>query len=316
MRRGGLNALYLMLVVAIALLSACSRGEEKARGGELQVVATLFPIYDFARQVGGDKVEVRLLLPPGMEAHSFEPRPEDILRMNRADLFLYTNKYMEPWGAKLLAGISNKRLLVVEAGAGASLLPAGDAEPGEGHAGHGHGEGMDPHIWLDVDNARKMVDNIADGFARQDPANREVYLRNAAAYKAKLAALDERFRSRLSNCSTRMFMHGGHFAFGYLAKRYGLTYFSAYAISANAEPSPKKVMELVNRIREHNLRAIFYEELISPAMAETISRETGAELVKVHGIHNVSRDEMDRGVTYLSLMEQNLESLAKGLQCR
>ena len=139
---------------------------------------------------------------------------------------------------------------------------------------------------------------------------------NAAAYKKRLEELDSRFRNGLAVCRTREFIHGGHFAFAYLARRYNLTYLSAYGITADSEPSPRRMMELVRTVREHGLKAVFFEELLAPRVAETVAGETGAQLVRLHGIHNVSRQELDRGVTYLGLMEENLANLRKGLECR
>jgi len=161
-----------------------------------------------------------------------------------------------------------------------------------------------------------MVATIADALAAKDPANGNYYRANAASYQQKLAELDRKFQEGLSNCGTRRFLHGGHYAFGYLADRYNLQYISAYAISADAEPRPQKLVELIGLMRRYTITYIFYEELISPRVAEAIARETGGSLLRLHGIHNISRDDLQRGATYLSLMEQNLANLRKGLQCR
>jgi zinc transport system substrate-binding protein len=128
--------------------------------------------------------------------------------------------------------------------------------------------------------------------------------------------LDERFKKGLSACSSRLFLHGGHYAFGYLAARYGLEYRAAYSVSANAEPTPKRVAEIVDLTKKSGQKYIFYEELISPTMANAIARESGASLLKLHGAHNVAREELDSGVTFISLMEKNLDNLKAGLQCR
>ncbi len=128
--------------------------------------------------------------------------------------------------------------------------------------------------------------------------------------------MDKKFREGLSGCSQRLFLHGGHYAFGYLAKQYGLRYVSAYPLSANAEPTPRKLMALVDLMRKNSLNTIFYEELLSPRVAETIARETGATLLKLNVVENVTREELAAGETYLSLMEENLKNLRTGLQCR
>jgi zinc transport system substrate-binding protein len=306
----------LALFAALILVwSACQRQEQVPAADKLKVVTTLFPLYDFARNVGKGKVEVSLLLPPGVEPHSFEPKPNDIVRVNRADVFIYTNKFMEPWAEDILRGVGRSDLLVVDSSRGATFLPAGERV--EKHEeGHGHATGMDPHIWLSIPNALKMVDNIAAGLASRDPGNRDFYQGNAEAYKSELKHLDQKFKEGLLTCKTRMFLHGGHYAFGYLADRYGLSYISAYAVSADAEPTPGRLVKLINLMKSHSLRFIFTEELISPRTAQIIAEETGATILKLHGVHNVGREDMERGATYLSLMELNLENLRKGLQCR
>jgi zinc transport system substrate-binding protein len=324
---GSVRILALGVLCALAIvLVGCSKNDEgrtPAAHAGMSVVTTLFPLYDFARNVAGDRAEVTLLLPPGMEPHSFEPRPEDIVRVSRASLFVYTNRAMEPWAADILKGVGGGGPTVVDASRGARLLAAaGIHEHGDHHNEGDHHDGphdetrMDPHLWLDFANAQRMVDNIAAGMAERDPANREAYLANAAAYKAKLAHLDERYRQGLASCSSRTVVHGGHFAFGYLAARYGLRYEAAFAASADAEPTPAKLAALVKRIRTEGVRTIYTEELIDPRTAETIARETGAAILPLNGAHTVSRDDLARGVTFISLMEKNLENLRKGLQCR
>jgi zinc transport system substrate-binding protein len=322
-RRSALNRLFLKFLILTLLLFpalSCRKNSESEGGKKLRVITTLFPLYDFSREIAGDKAEITMLLPPGMEPHGFEPKPEDIIRISKADLFVYTNKYMEPWAGDLLKGIGNERLLVVDASKGVKFLPAAghDEHGGEevDEHGHGHGEGMDPHIWLDFDNAVKMVNTIAEGMAGKDPGNRGYYMERAAAFTKRLNSLDERFRKGLSECRSHTFLHGGHYAFGYLAARYGLSYKAAYAVSANSEPTPRRIAELVNLMKENNLKYIFYEELISPTMADAIARESGATLLKLHGAHNISKEELDGGATFISLMEKNLVNLKKGLECR
>lgn len=304
----------LMLPVAISLCTACHKRDQGGSPGKLKVVTTLFPLYDFAKQIGGNKADVSLLLPPGVEPHSFEPKPDDMVRVNRADLFIFTNKYMEPWAAQVVAALDNKKIVVVDTSRGVKLLKAGSGHE-DGDHGHEAG-GVDPHMWLDFDNARIMVDNMLAGFVAKDPANREYYSANATAYKAQLVALDQRFKAGLSQCEKREFLHGGHFAFGYLAKRYGLRYQSAYAVNADAEPTAAKLADLVKQMRRYGLKYVYTEELLNPRVAETIAQETGADVLHLHGAHNISKEDLDRGVTFVSLMEENLKNLRIGLQCR
>jgi zinc transport system substrate-binding protein len=313
-----LRALTVLLVcppLLWALPLSCTRGGgSPADSSRLKVITTLFPLYDFARNVAGDKARVTLLLPPGMEPHSFEPKPGDMLKVMSADLLVYSGKSMEPWVEGILKGVENKNLLIVDSSTGINLVEQREATDKDDH-GHGHGK-ADPHVWLDLSKAEKMVDNILEGLVTKDPTNREYYKGNAEAYKVRKREMDEKYRTTLLTCKNRMFVHGGHFAFGYLANRYNLHYISAYRGSPDAEPTPKRLIELKNVLKRFNLHYVFYEELITPRVAEIISRETGAALLKLHGAHNVTREELEKGITFLSIMENNLNNLMVGLECQ
>lgn len=305
-----------MAVVCCAalLVAGCKKAEVKPLVG-LQVVTTLFPLYDFARTIAGGKAQVTMLLPPGVEPHTFEPKPEDMIRISRAGLFIYTSKYMEPWAEKIVTGIDSKTLRVVNAGEGANYR-AGMSKDEHGH-GLEHGQkGMDPHIWLDFANAARMVDAILAGFIAADPSNGGVYRQNAGALKIRLAALDERYRKNLSSCTTRKLLHGGHYTFGYLAHRYELEYHALSGISSDSEPSAERMVALVREIRSSGAKYLFAEELLSPRLTETLAQEAGVGVLMLHGAHNLSRDDMSRNVTFFDLMERNMEQLQKGLQCR
>lgn len=310
-----IHRLLMLFTCGFLLLSGCERRQETTSLGKLRVVTTIFPLYDFARVVGGEQAEVIQLLPPGVEPHSFEPTPETIISLSKADLFIFSGSEMEPWAEKLAAGVArNGKPVMVAAGKGARYLSPAENQDHDEPEGHGHGK--DPHIWLDCDNAAIMVDRIAESFVALAPALADSFKNNAAAYKARLKNLDSRFAAGLSDCQSRQFVHGGHFAFAYLAERYKLHYSSAYGMAADSEPSSAKLAGLVKTIREKRLKYVFYEELLSPRTAETVAAETGAALLKLHGIHNVTRKELESGASYLSLMEQNLETLRKGLVCR
>jgi len=304
----------LTLLFAVCLVALSCQGKEAGpSSGKQVVVTTLFPLYDFANNVAGSRADVSLLLPPGLEPHGFEPRPADIMKLNSADLFIYTSPEMEPWAATLLKGLQNKKLEAVNASTG--IIP--DREP-NGHRdrhGHGHESDVDPHLWLDFANAMKMVDNIRDGLIRKDPAGREFYDKNAAAYNEKLKDLDARYRAALQGCRVKSIISGGHFAFHYLASRYGLGYDSVYGFSPDAEPTPGSIARIARTLKQNGSRYLFYEELLDPRVAKTIASETGATLIRLHGAHNLSKEEFDRGETFIGIMNRNLDNLKIGLEC-
>jgi zinc transport system substrate-binding protein len=329
MTRGIFNGIWkraacLLLLLAAPALLSCSAGDGRKDSGEVKVrvVASLYPIYDFAKNIGGNRAGVSLLLPPGEEPHSFEPRPADILNLNKADIFIYTNAYMEPWAIDLAKSLDKKKALMLDSSAGIAFMEEAAGHDMHDHAGHEEHKaedhdhsGMDPHVWLDFGNAARMVDNITEAFIQKDPEGRDYYLKNAAAYKAALADLDGRYKKALGSCKHRLFINGGHFAFGYLAKRYGLKYMSAYGVSADSEPTPGQVSKIASLLKRYDLKYIYHEELLQPRMAETIAKETGAGLLLLHGAHNITREDFEKGVSFIGLMDQNLENLVKGLEC-
>lgn len=288
-----------------------------------QIITTLFPTYDFAKQIGKDKVDVYLLLPPGVEPHTFEPKPQDIVKINKSDIFIYTGKDMEPWAEDLLKGVPNKNLKVVDASYGIEFMSGKEEHDHDSHIDkdddhdhHHHGE-KDPHIWLDFANAQIMVDTIAKAVIEKDPVNKDFYLKNATDYKAKLVDLDKRFKETLATAKHKTIIYGGHFAFGYFSKRYGLQYDSPYeGFSPNAQPSPKAIGELIKKLKKSQIKYIYYEELLDPKVARTISQATGAKLELLHGAHNVRKTQLKEGITFIDIMNDNLKKLKEGLECR
>jgi zinc transport system substrate-binding protein len=277
---------------------------------KLKVITTLFPIYDMAKHIGADKADVSLLLPPGVEAHSFEPKPSDIVKINEADIFVYTGKFMEPWAEDVIKGAGNKNLIVVDASRGTTMIPGvfHDADEPEGS--------LDPHIWLDFDNAKIMVKNIAQSFQLKDSAHKDFYEQKANDYSGKLTELDGLYKKTLATCKDKKIVYGGHYAFGYLAKRYGLKYLAAQGVSPDAEPTANDLIKLVEQIRKDKIKYVFYEELTSPKIAETIAGETKTKMLLLNAAHNLSRDQIDQGTSFFDILHKDLDNLKVGLSCQ
>lgn len=317
--------LFIVLTLLVTTNFGCQKSappKSNSENKKLTVVTTLFPLYDFARIICGDKATVHLLLPPGVEAHSFEPKPADLVIISKADVFVFTSSAMEPWATKLLNGVAPATLSVVDASKGTATLAAGtdshEEKGHDGHAseGHNHAGGVDPHVWLDFKNAIIMVDNLAAAFIAKDPANENYYRGRASSYKAELQKLDGDFTSGLATCDKKTFIHGGHYAFGYLAARYGLTYRSAQAVSPDAEPTPTTIAQLLKLVKSNGLNYVYAEELVSPRISEVLAKEAGVQILMLHGAHNISRDDLTGGTTFIGLMRKNFESLRLGLACR
>jgi zinc transport system substrate-binding protein len=305
--------------VLTAVFVSCGgsvRSGRDSRGG-IEVVATLFPLYDFARQIGGDRAEVRLLVPPGGEAHSFEPSPQDVARVSRARIFVFTGGVLDPWAQDFLSGIQNPNLIVVEAGKDIPLAGRrrGKDEDDDGDSDTRGPGGQDPHIWLNLLYAEKMVETITEAFIAARPEDRDYFRANCRAYADKLADLDARIFEAVKGFRHKTILCGGHFAFGYFAERYGLDYMSPYpGFTPNAEPTPRRVLRLSSALKTLGLSYIFHEELVDPRIAEIISRETGAKLLLLHGAHSVAKKDLDEGLTFLDIMEQNLVNLRTALE--
>ncbi len=300
---------------------------------KIMVVTTLFPQYDFARQISGDKAEIVLLLPPGAESHSFEPTPSDIISINKADIFIYTGKYMEPWAERIIQSIDSSTVNVLDVSSGIALVKEEhdhdhdedehhDGEPDEGeheheeevHGGDGHNHEYDPHIWTSPVIAIKMVDNIASSLCYADPENASFYKANAESYKSKLELLNDEFSEIVASGMRNKIYFGGRFALHYFTEEYGLEYESAYDnCSSETEPSARDMADIIDEIKENNIPVIYYEELTDPKVSRSISEDTGAEMLLFHSCHNLSKKDFDSGVTYLDLMKQNAENLRKGL---
>jgi len=277
---------------------------------KLKIVTTLFPLYDMARAISAGKADVTLLLPPGVEPHSFEPKPGDMVRINEADIFIYTGGSMEPWAEAIISSVRNKDLLTVNSGLGVKFIRGTGADPDE------PADAPDPHFWLDLDNASVMARNIASALETRDPGDRDTYRRAGTAYNAKLAALDAAYRTGLSSCRTREIVYAGHYAFGYMARRYGLKYLAAQGLAPDSEPTARDLVALVERVKKDKVKFVFYEELTSPRIAEAITGETGAGMLLLNAAHNVARDQVERGVSFFDILQSDLDNLKEGLECR
>lgn len=306
-------------------------------------MATLFPQYDFARQIAGDYADVTLLLPPGMESHSYDLRPADMIEIQESDMFIYTGKYMEVWAQTIIDSLDDS-VMVVDVSDGITLEKeedyfvdehiahehithedtdeddehgAHEDDEHDSHAGHshsGHTHEYDPHIWTSPVYAMQMVENIVDALMEKDPQHAEEYRQRADEYIDKLAEVDAAFRQVSEESARRTIFFGGRFAMTYFVREYDFDCVSAYHdCSAESEPSISSVMRMIDEIKESGAKAVYYEELADPKVARTIAEETGVKLLLLHSAHNVSRQEYENGVTYLDIMWNNVEKLKEGL---
>jgi zinc transport system substrate-binding protein len=231
-------------------------------------------------------------------------------------VFIYIGRAMEPWAEDLLKATRGANLKIVEASKGLQLLEAKNLpQESSPRYKHTHEEQIDPHVWLDFSLDGKIIEAIAAAFGEKDPQNASWYRTNGESYHARLEALDKKFEAALSSCRHRQIILGGHSAFAYLAKRYGLQQIPLYGISPNAEPTPKKLTEIIHAAKIHRVKYIFFEEMVNPKLARVLAQEAGLQTLALYNGANLTRDQLKQKATFLGLMEKNLENLRQGLDC-
>ena len=326
------------MTVSLALaLCACGSTDaaDTASDGRLEIAATVFPAYDFAREIGGERVSVTLLVPPGSEAHSYEPTPQDILLLERCALLVANGGESEAWLSSVTDGLSRMPETVYmldcvsalaeetrEGMQSGGILSRGhDHDNHDGHDDHEHGhddhehdEEYDEHVWTSPVNAIEICNVICDRLCALDPAGAEQYRANCRAYTARLAALDAGFREAADNASCHTLIFADRFPVRYFVEEYGFDYYAAFPGCADdAEPSARTVAFLIDKVRAERVPAVFYIEFSNEKMADIICEETGCQKLLFHSCHNVTAAQLANGVSYLDLMEQNLVNLKEAL---
>lgn len=309
----GMPARPRLRVAALTLLALLSV-HAGAHAAKVRIMASVFPLAEFAASVAGGRGDVDLLIPPGAGIHTWQPRPGDIRRLASSDLFLFVGANLEPWLPGLLRAVPKGRVRAFEASRGLVLMEATEHHDEEGE-GEEHGP-LDPHVWLDFDLDVQIVDKIAEELSRVDPGGRDVFRENADRLADRLRKLDAKYRETLADCPTRDLILAGHGAFGYLARRYGLVQHALYGLSPDSQPRPADLIRAVERCREKGIKTIFFENSVSPDLARTLAREIGGRVLVLHAGHNLTREQQATGKGFFDLMEENLKSLREGLGCR
>jgi zinc transport system substrate-binding protein len=309
-----MKKIFLLFIVIVFAFTGCKKNETDKK---IKIITSIFPLYDFAKEVGKDKVNVKLLLPPGTESHSYEPTPQDIIAINESDIFIYIGEDMEHWIGDILKSVNSKNLRIIEASGGIEMLKGHHDEENKNKHEKKDSHNKDPHIWLDFEIDKKIVDKITAALVEKDAGNKEFYIANAKAYNDELKKLDADYKDALSRCELKTILYAGHYAFGYMSARYGLDHLSPYSgFSSESEPSPKNISERTDKVKTLKAKYLFYEELLEPKVANVISKECKVEPLLLHAAHNLSKDELDKKITFIQIMRDDLEKLKKGLNYR
>jgi zinc transport system substrate-binding protein len=279
------------------VLVTCNRPAEQAPAGErILALASILPLADFTRQVGGDRATVEVLVPPGASPHTYELLPSQLRSVSRARLLVLNGVGLEFWADRVIAAADNPNLLVVRTSEGLSIMEGDPDEPGG-----------NPHVWLSPHCAMHQVRMIRDGLIKADPAGAAVYDANARSYLHQLSLLDEEIRKEVATFSSRRFI-AFHAAWAYFARDYGLDEAGVIEERPGQEPSPEEIASIVKTVRAIQARAIFAEPQFSPKAAQAIAEETGTRVLFLNPLGSSS------DYRYLDMMRANLKVMGEALK--
>ncbi len=324
----------LVLVLFVGCCSGCGQEETSSdkvsnvseKDNKLNIVTTIYPLFEFSSKITGDRASVVQLLPAGSEPHHWEPTPADMQQVYDAQVFIYQGADMEPWVDKILPELQERNIKIIKATEKVELLTfeeeeslgltkfigSGQTDNHDNHDNHGHGS-FDPHVWLDPLQAKNMVSFIAEEIAEADTVNADYYRQNAQDVLGELDQLHQEYSETVSGFQSRDFVVS-HAAFGYLAHRYELCQVPILGLTPEQEPDAATMASVIDFVRRQNIDFIYYEALVSPKVAETIAQETEAEILELHPIGAITEEERGEGVGYFDLMRQNLINLKKALE--
>lgn len=328
------------MALALALaLSGCGEDQthqpaptEPSQGADekVNVYTTVYPLSYVASRIGGEHAEVVNIVPTGVEPHDFEPTAKDVVAMSGADVFIYNGSGLEAWVDQVVDGLDRTNVIVVNATEGLPVVEAVDGHEtghdGDHHEeesasgeheteshGHDHSHGpVDPHVWLDPTLLKQQAEKVKEALVKADAAHQADFEKNYRQLAADLDALDQEFQAMAREVPRKEFVVS-HAAFGYLANRYGLKQVAISGLSPADEPSPAELRKLVEYVKERGIRHILFESLVSPDVAETIARETGARTAVLNPLEGLTEAEAKAGKDYLAIMRENLETLRKAL---
>ena len=305
----------LLLCLCLILSGCAARETEEKDSSKLQIVCTNFPAYDFAREIAGNRAQIKLLIKPGAEVHSYEPAPKEVVAIQESDLFICNGGESEAWVESLVGEDVNilRMMECVEtvAESGEGIYAAEDEHDHEHDDGE---EELDEHVWTTPGNAAKICYALCDKLCEADPENANEYMLNYEVYNAKLMELDIEIRTTVLNGVRDTLVFADRFPMRYFTREYGLKYYAAYpGCASQTEPSAKTVAFLIDHVREENIPAVLYMEFSNEKMADVICEDTGCKKLPFYSAHSVTAQQFEDGVTYLDLMRMNIETLKEAL---
>lgn len=355
------SVVFIVTISMILGMAGCGKTTEKEDNYRLKIVTSLFPYYDMARAVIGDVkgIDLKMIVTPGQDSHSFEPTPSDVIQMENADVLIYNGGSLETWIDTLLDSLNNKNQIQMKMMDYVDVLNEEivegmdtrfeehdheehshkednhnkenhkeDSHSEENHKEDNHSEDSsndsefhnedseeeheetDEHIWTSPVNEIIMTEKICETLSKALPEEKENFQKNAESYISQLKELDNEFKTIVENAKTNEIIFADKFPLQYFAKEYGLKYYAAFpGCGSDMEPSAKTIAFLVDKIKEDNIKAVFYLELSSHIVADAIETDTGAKPLQFNSCHNITQKQFDSGVTYVDLMKENVNNL-------
>lgn len=295
-----MKKIFILCLIIILLLCGCTGSNTANNKDKVNVVTTIFPLYDFVRAVGGKNVDVTLLIPAGGEVHSYEPTPSDIRAIYDADCFFYIGGESDSWVSRILSDKGVNAYPLIDS---VNLL----TEDGE--------DEYDEHIWTSSENAVLMLKKITSVFCDLDKEKEEQYKNNCDRYCKKIEGISKDIKQTVENSNNKFILVADRFPFKYMASEYGIEYKAAFGGCASSTDISLKVMKrLVNTVKEKKLKYVFCTELSNQNIARSLSEQTGVKILELHSAHNVTADDFNSGITYVDIMKRNLSVLKKGLE--
>lgn len=303
---------YPVLAIAIALVAvvgaACASDTNSTPDDATVVITTTYPLTFIAERIGGDRISVTQLVKPGVEAHDFEPAPSDVRAISESDLFIYNHPAFESWALNAAAAASGDNENSTVAVWTVNL-------EGEGHGGQEHERStLDAHVWLNPLKAQEQADRILSALTEVDPDGSQIFTRNADALDIELRALDELIAAQLTNCDLYDVVVS-HLAFGHMAERYGFNQIGLAGLSPEFESGPSQIATVIEKIDELGINHILQEPIVSVRLAETVSAETGAQLLVLHPLEVRTGDEASQDLSYIDIMKKNADALGTAMAC-
>ena len=300
--------LIIVLVVLLSLVGCSNKPKEDS--GKLNVAVSFYIMEEFTNRIGGDKVTINNLVGSG-DAHHWEPTPKDIVSLEKADLLIVNGAGFEGWLPDVLNALKSKDLTVIDTSKSIQLLEHNQEDEHEHHNEHDHGD-FDPHTWLSPKNALKQLNVIKDALVSKDPNNKDYYEENFNTARIEFEDLDKSFQETLKN-TKRKDIVVAHAAFGYLVNEYGLTQVAVEGLTPDSEPAPSRISEIIEFVKEHDIKIIFFDSPANPKVAETIAKEVGVKASLLSPIESLTSQQESNKENYITIMKDNLEALKEAL---